>query len=150
MPLASVHLTTGGDVILHRDVHNLYGSMMMKTAFEGLLERNFKLAATVDGNGGLSGVLRPFLLTRSFFIGSQKFGAYWTGDNQDGFDELEGAISMLLSAGISGMAFGGADVPGFYGNPSDHTYALGYQLGVFFPFYRAHSHEDSKTREPWL
>ena len=57
---------------------------------------------------------------------------------------------MLLSAGIAGMAFGGADVPGFYGNPSDHSFALGYQLGVFFPFFRAHSHAESKTREPWL
>ena len=81
MPLDNVHMTTKGDLILHRDVHNLYGSMMMKTAFDGLLERNFKLAATTDQNGGVDGVLRPFILTRSFFIGSQKFGAYWTGDN---------------------------------------------------------------------
>lgn len=57
---------------------------------------------------------------------------------------------MLLSAGVAGFAFGGADVPGFFGDPSDHTYVLGYQLGIFFPFFRAHSHEGSKVREPWL
>ena len=140
MPLDSVHLTTEGDVILHRDVHNLYGSLMMKTAYEGMLERNHKQATSPSANGGIVGVQRPFVLTRSFFLGSQKYGAYWTGDNRDGFDELSGTVSMLLSAGLAGLAFGGADVPGFYGDPSDHTYVLGYQLGVFLPFFRAHSH----------
>lgn len=81
MPLDSIHMTTSGEIILHRDVHNMYGHMMAKTAFEGLLERNHKLAAADGQNGGIKGVQRPFVLTRSYFIGSQKYGAYWTGDN---------------------------------------------------------------------
>jgi mannosyl-oligosaccharide alpha-1,3-glucosidase len=39
---------------------------------------------------------RPFVLTRSFFLGSQKFGAFWTGDNNAFNDELQGSINMLL------------------------------------------------------
>ena len=150
MPLDNVHLTTEGDIIFHRDVHNLYGSLMAKTAYDGMMERNYKLSTSEGENGGINGVLRPFVLTRAFFLGSQKYGAYWTGDNNDGFDELSGTVSMLLSGGLAGFAFGGADVPGFYGDPSDHTFALGYQLAIFFPFFRAHSHLDSKIREPWM
>ena len=55
--------------------YNLYGSLQHKTVHKGMLIRdNFKL--------------RPFVLTRSFYFGSQKYGAYWTGDNQEGFQEL--------------------------------------------------------------
>ena len=42
MPLDNVHMTTDGDVVLHRDVHNLYGSFMLRTVYEGMLERNYK------------------------------------------------------------------------------------------------------------
>ena len=51
-------------------------------------------------------------------------------------------MSALLSAGISGYSFGGADVPGFYGNATEHDFVLGYQLGALMPFFRAHSHEN--------
>jgi mannosyl-oligosaccharide alpha-1,3-glucosidase len=57
---------------------------------------------------------------------------------------------MILSSAISGFSFGGADVPGFSGNPSDDLFVKFYQLGAWFPFFRAHSHIDYKKREPWL
>ena len=63
--------------------------------------------------------MRPFILTRSFFMGSQKYGAFWTGDNLSMFSELQGSVVMLLSAGIAGHPFGGADIPGYFGKPSD-------------------------------
>jgi len=72
MPLDNLHFASNGKSYLHRDVHNLYGSLQHKTAHKGMLIRDdFKL--------------RPFVLTRSFYFGSQKYGAYWTGDNQEGF-----------------------------------------------------------------
>ena len=75
MPLDNLHYASNGKSYLHRDVHNLYGSLQHKTVHKGMLIRdNFKL--------------RPFVLTRSFYFGSQKYGAYWTGDNQEGFQEL--------------------------------------------------------------
>lgn len=48
--------------IEHRDVHNLYGMLMMMSTHKGLIERN-------------SFSERPFVLTRSFFAGTQKYGA---------------------------------------------------------------------------
>ena len=47
---------------------------------------------------------------------------------------------MILTAGVAGVPFGGADVPSFYGENTDHTIMNGYQLGSFMPFFRAHSH----------
>jgi alpha-glucosidase (family GH31 glycosyl hydrolase) len=90
------------------------------------------------------------VLTRAFYFGSQKYGAFWTGDNRAGFDELKSTVQMLLTAGVAGLPFGGADVPSFSGENSDHTIVNAYQLGVFMPFFRAHSHLDNQVREPWL
>lgn len=57
---------------------------------------------------------------------------------------------MLLQLAIAGHSFGGADVPGFYGNVTDDLFVRFYQLGAWFPFFRAHSHIDTSYREPWL
>ena len=94
--------------------------------------------------------LRPFVLTRSFFLGSQKFGTYWTGDNYSVDNEVFGALKMLLQNGVGGNVFGGADIPGFMGNPPDEMWVRMYQLGMYFPFFRAHSHLENTHREPWL
>jgi alpha 1,3-glucosidase len=57
---------------------------------------------------------------------------------------------MLLSSGLAGIAFIGADVGGFFGNPSSELLIRWYQAGAYQPFFRAHAHIDSKRREPWL
>jgi len=62
------------------------------------------------------------VLTRSFFLGSQKFGAFWTGDNNAYNQELQGSINMLLQLSLSGHPYGGSDVPGFFGEPTDDLY----------------------------
>ena len=61
---------------------------------------------------------------------------------------------MILQNGIAGHPFGGADVPGFYGNPTDDLFVMFYQVGSWYPFYRAHSQSvdtpfDLIDREPW-
>jgi alpha 1,3-glucosidase len=47
------------------------------------------------------------VLTRSFFAGSQRFGAMWTGDNLGTWEHMARGIPMVLSNGIAGMTFGG-------------------------------------------
>jgi len=66
-----------------------------------------------------SSYLRPFLLSRSFFIGSQKFGAVWTGDNTARFEFLKLSVTMCLSISMSGIPMCGADVGGFTGHTSN-------------------------------
>lgn len=94
--------------------------------------------------------LRGFLLTRAFFIGSQKSAAVWTGDTFATFDHLEASIPMSLAISTVGIPFVGADVGGFFGNPSEELLIRWYQAGATVPFYRAHAHIHSKRREPWL
>ena len=57
---------------------------------------------------------------------------------------------MILSNGIAGLGFIGADVGGFFGNPEPELLTRWYQAGAFYPFFRGHAHIESKRREPWL
>lgn len=121
----------------HRHVHNLYGHYFMQATFQGLK----------NGHGGND---RPFVLSRSFFAGSQRYGAIWTGDNTANWEHLESSVRMLLALQISGMIFSGADVGGFFGNPGTDLLTRWYQVGAFQPFFRGHAHLDTDRREPWL
>ncbi|KFB48949.1 AGAP000862-PA-like protein [Anopheles sinensis] len=121
----------------HRDVHNLYGHMQLVATFDGLQRRG-------------EGTLRPFILTRSHFAGSQRYAAVWTGDNMAEWGHLQASIKMCLSLAVAGISFCGADVGGFFGNPDGELFARWYQTGAFQPFFRSHAHIDTKRREPWL
>lgn len=57
---------------------------------------------------------------------------------------------MLLSIGMAGLTFSGADVGGFFGNPEVELLVRWYQAGAYQPFFRAHGHLDTKRREPYL
>lgn len=122
----------------HRDIHNLNGLTFHNATFQAMLSRK---------KGELR---RPFILTRSFYSGSQRLGAMWTGDNQAEWSHLAESIPMILNQGISGFPFSGADVGGFFGNPDKDLQARWYQAGAFYPFFRAHAHIDSRRREPYL
>ncbi|OBA27742.1 hypothetical protein HANVADRAFT_52165 [Hanseniaspora valbyensis NRRL Y-1626] len=119
----------------HRSLHNLYGLSMHETTYKSMKD--------IYGN-----VKRPFVLTRSFFAGSQKTAATWTGDNFAKWEYLENSVPMILSSGLAGMPFIGADVGGFFDNPSFDLLVRWYQLAVFYPFFRAHAHIDTTRREP--
>uniref|UniRef100_A0A8C0EKT8 Glycoside hydrolase family 31 N-terminal domain-containing protein n=1 Tax=Bubo bubo TaxID=30461 RepID=A0A8C0EKT8_BUBBB len=121
----------------HREVHNLYGFYQQMATAEGLIRRS-------------SGKERPFVLTRSFFAGSQKYGAVWTGDNTAEWGYLKISIPMLLTISMAGISFCGADVGGFIGDPEPELLVRWYQAGAYQPFFRGHSNMESKRREPWL
>lgn len=94
--------------------------------------------------------LRPFLLSRSFYTGSQKYGAIWTGDSAATWEHLQISVAMMNSLSICGIDFCGSDVGGFFGNPDMELLSRWYQLGTLQPFFRAHSHIESNRREPYL
>jgi alpha 1,3-glucosidase len=50
---------------------------------------------------------RPFVLSRSFFAGSQRFGPIWTGDNLGNWDHLAISSPMVLANSLGGMAWNG-------------------------------------------
>ncbi|KAM4643585.1 neutral alpha-glucosidase AB isoform 4-T4 [Amazona ochrocephala] len=121
----------------HRDVHNLYGLYVQMATAEGQIQRS-------------GGQHRPFVLSRAFFAGSQRYGAVWTGDNTAEWEHLKISIPMCLSFGLAGLAFCGADVGGFFKNPDAELLVRWYQAGALQPFFRAHAHMDTARREPWL
>jgi alpha 1,3-glucosidase len=125
----------------HRDVHNINGMTFHQATHDALLARDKE----EDKHQ-----VRPFVLTRAFYSGSQRLGAMWTGDNLAAWPHLEASIPMLLSMGISGYPFAGADVGGFFGNPSKELLTRWYQAGAFYPFFRGHAHIDTRRREPYL
>jgi len=90
----------------HREWHNLYGFYQTMATAEGQLRR------APDRNA------RHFVLSRAFYAGSQRFTAIWTGDNEANWEHLAAAAPMLLTIGVSGLAFAGADVGGFFKNPT--------------------------------
>lgn len=51
--------------------------------------------------------------------------------------------------GLSGVAFVGTDIGGFYGNASGELFARWMQLGALMPFCRGHSCSDTERHEPW-
>lgn len=75
----------------------------------------------------------------------------WTGDAFTQYPTIQESFNMLLTLGVSGITFGGTDVPGFMGDqPDDGMFVQFYQLGPFMPFFRAHGDPSSLNREPWL
>jgi mannosyl-oligosaccharide alpha-1,3-glucosidase len=166
--------------IEHREWHNLYGIYMHMATAQGLVSRSVTADTTNSNVGLLSGLTggltasvsgsdsglsrdlmpgfavssgkasRPFVLTRSFWAGSQKFGAMWTGDNQASWSHLSIAAPMLLSLNLAGFSFVGADVGGFFGEPTPELFTRWYQAGSFTPFFRGHAHHDTKRREPYI
>jgi len=126
MPMNNTHILKDGSLVQHRWVHNAYGALQQRATWNGLHKRD-------------KGQQRPFVLSRSFFFGSQRYGAIWTGDNTASYDDVPLALNSILADGIAGIVFAGADVPGFNKVPDDDIFVQFYQLAAYFPFFRAHA-----------
>jgi alpha 1,3-glucosidase len=146
----------------HREWHNLYGIYMQMATALGLQNRQtvpVPLRGEIESAPGATTDLvqapseelqRPFVLTRAFWAGSQRWGAMWTGDNTATWGHLKIAAPMLLSINLAGLSFAGADVGGFFKDPNAELFTRWYQAGSFTPFFRGHAHLDTKRREPWV
>ena len=135
-PRSNLHFN-GIDYIPHRDIHNLYGQLYHKTTLIALQNRYKNLK-------------RPFVLSRSFYAGSQKFGFIWTGDNRSNYDFLKYSIPLLQTICATGINACGADVGGFFGKAEESLLKSWYAAGIFYPFFRGHCHYDSPNREVYL
>jgi alpha-glucosidase len=119
----------------HTAYHNVYGMLMARATREGIL------AAKPDR--------RPFVLTRSNFIGGHRYAATWTGDNRSSWEHLGWSIPMVLNLGLSGQPFSGPDIGGFADNATPELFARWMGIGSLLPFARGHSIKDSVDHEPW-
>jgi alpha-glucosidase len=135
MPLDTVQ-SFEGRTTDHREVHNVYGMENARATYEGMLQ--------------LRPNLRPYVLTRAGFAGSQRYAATWTGDNAATWTHYRLTVPMLLSLGLSGYPLGGVDEGGFSGSPTPELLTRWTELGTFLPLFRNHSDKGTRTREPWI
>ncbi len=113
-----------------RGVHNIYGHEWAGIIASGYA-RDFPK-------------VRPFVLMRSGYSGSQRFGMIpWSGDVSRSWGGLAGQPELALQMGLQGMAFMHSDLGGFAGNMRDpELYVRWLQYGVFQPVFRPHAQED--------
>jgi len=119
----------------HARYHNVYGMLMVRATREGVL------AARPER--------RPFVLTRSNFVGGHRYAATWTGDNNSTWENLAWSIPMILNLGLSGQPFSGPDIGGFNGEADGELFARWMGIGTLLPFARGHTVLNSEDHEPW-
>lgn len=119
----------------HLRYHNLYGMNMVRASRDGSLQ------AHPDK--------RPFVLSRDNFLGGQRYGATWNGDNMSSWEHLLQSIPMTLNLGLSGQPFNGPDMCGFGADCDAELMAHWVATGIYFPFARNHCATGCVDQEPW-
>ena len=118
------------------EVHNGYGHQWAKTVYNNLTE--------------LQPDTRPFVLMRSGFIGSQRYGMVpWTGDVSRSWGGLKPQVELALQMSVFGMAYTHSDLGGFAGGETfdAELYTRWLQFGTFSPVFRPHA-QDNIAPEP--
>jgi len=118
----------------HAQIHNVYGML--------------ESAATRDGMLRFRPNERPLIITRATYAGGQRYAAQWSGDNWGTWDHLRLSMPMLMTMGLSGLEFSGADIGGIFPVPSPELYTRWLEAGVFTPFCWTHSGGPGNL-EPW-
>lgn len=96
----------------------------------------------------------PMLWGRSGYAGSHRIPAAWAGDSSSALNNHSAILKGGMSLAMSGVAFWGFDLGGFYntgadGNecmPTDEEYLRSVEMGMYMPLARAHG---KTPREPW-
>jgi len=120
-----IHVNGTGD-----EVHNGYGHEWTKMVYEGY-QQDF----TEE---------RPFILMRSGFAGTQRYGILpWTGDVSRSWGGLKPQVELSLQMGLQGIGYMHSDIGGFAGKDEDaELYTRWIQFGAFTPVFRTHAQED--------
>ena len=126
----------GNQTVSGTEVHNGYGHQWAKTVYNNLTE--------------LQSDTRPFVLMRSGFLGSQRYGMVpWTGDVSRSWGGLKPQVELALQMSVFGLAYTHSDLGGFAGGDTfdAELYTRWLQFGTFSPVFRPHA-QDNIAPEP--
>jgi alpha-glucosidase len=124
-----------GRAQLHADIHNAYGQWMAQ--------------ATRSGLEALRPERRPFVISRAGYAGLQRHALQWTGDNSSWWEHLWMSMPQLQNLGLSGVAWSGVDIGGFFDDCDGELLARWTEFGIFQPYCRNHSAMGTARQEPW-
>ena len=110
--------------------HNRYGNEWSKLIYDGL-RQDFP-------------EMRPLLMMRGGTTGLQKYSVFpWTTDVSRSWGGFQPQIKLMLSSGLSGLAYMSSDLGGFAVDPENPTdeelYVRWVQMGAFTPSMRTHA-----------
>uniref|UniRef100_A0A8C4TN34 alpha-glucosidase n=1 Tax=Falco tinnunculus TaxID=100819 RepID=A0A8C4TN34_FALTI len=117
----------------HYNTHSLFG--WSQTA------PTFHVAQQATGK-------RAFVLSRSTFVGSGKYGGHWLGDNFSRWKDMHQSVIGILEFNLFGIPYIGADICGFNYNTTYELCLRWMQLGSFYPFSRNHNADRSSLPSP--
>jgi oligosaccharide 4-alpha-D-glucosyltransferase len=112
------------------EIHNVYGHVWAKMVYDNQV-RDYP-------------DMRPLILMRSGFAGSQRYGMVpWSGDVSRSWGGLKPQIELSLQMSVFGLAYSHSDLGGFAGGETfdKELYIRWLQYGVFQPVYRPHAQE---------
>lgn len=113
------------------ELHNVYGHQWASNVFA--------MSQRVRPNE------RPFIMMRSGFLGSQRFGMVpWTGDVSRSWGGLKPQVELALQMSVFGLAYIHSDVGGFAGGEEfdPELYIRWVQHSAFSPVFRPHAQEN--------
>jgi alpha-D-xyloside xylohydrolase len=108
-----------------------------------------------EGQRQETGRKRVFILSRSAFAGSQRYGVTaWSGDVLSDFESFRRQIPAGLNFALSGLPYWTTDIGGFFiGHPDDPAYrelfVRWFEYGAFCPIFRVHGTRTPDRNELW-
>ncbi|KAK2946051.1 putative Lysosomal alpha-glucosidase [Blattamonas nauphoetae] len=103
---------------------------------------------TVDALKSLRPGLRPFVLTRSSFVGAGRVNVKWLGDDSGTYQDMKDSIAGVITSGLFGIPYTGADIGGFLFSGSPELLIRWTEMATFlYPFFRVHSCESIPAHE---
>ena len=116
----------------------------------------FHSGGVSDGQRAASDEKRVFILSRSAYAGSQRYGVTaWSGDVLSDWLTFQRQIPAGLNYSISGMPYWTTDIGGFIsgGDLNDpkfrELFIRWFQFGTFSPIFRVHGTRNPSENELW-